>query len=72
MAIYHMDVKMIKRSEGQSAVGSSAYRARETLYDERLGMNHKYSHFKDLVDSEILIPENARDRFKTVERYGTK
>jgi len=64
MAIYHFRVGRIKRSDGQSAVGSAAWRARETLYDERLGKNHRYAHFKDLADSEILIPENAPEMFK--------
>lgn len=64
MAIYHLAVKTVKRSDGQSAVGSAAWHARETLYDERLGKKHRYGHFRDLADSEILIPENAPDRLK--------
>jgi ATP-dependent exoDNAse (exonuclease V) alpha subunit len=64
MAIYHIGVKTIGRSAGKSAVASAAWRSRETLFDERLGKKHKYSHFKDLVDSDILIPGNAPERWK--------
>lgn len=62
-----MRVGRIKRSDGQSVVGSAAWRARENLYDERLGKKHKYAHFKDLADSMILIPEHAPERLKDRE-----
>ena len=67
MAVYHLRVGRIKRSDGQSVVGSAAWRARENLYDERLGKRHKYAHFKDLADSMILIPEHAPERLKDRE-----
>ena len=64
MASYHFRMTIIKRSEGQSAVGSAAWRSRETLYDERLGKQHKYAHYKDLVDSMILVPAHAPERLR--------
>jgi len=67
MAVYHLRVGRIKRSDGQSVVGSAAWRARENLYDERLGKKHKYAHFKDLADSMIMIPEHAPERLKDRE-----
>jgi ATP-dependent exoDNAse (exonuclease V) alpha subunit len=67
MAIYHFQVRTIGRGKGKSAVASAAWRARESLYDERLGKTHNYSHFKDLAYSKILIPENAPERFKNRE-----
>lgn len=67
MAIYHLDVSTIGRSEGKSAVASAAWRSRCTLYDERLGKTHNYSRYEDLLFSEILIHENAPERFKDRE-----
>ena len=43
MAIYHCSVKIIGRSSGRSAVGSSAYRAGERLENERDGIIHDYT-----------------------------
>ena len=37
MALYHFHVTQIKRSAGQSAIGSAAYRAGEKLYCEYYG-----------------------------------
>lgn len=67
MAIYHLDVSTIGRSDGKSAVASAAWRSRSSLHDERLGKTHNYSRYEDLLFSEILIPENAPERFKDRE-----
>lgn len=50
-----------------SAVGGSAYRAREKIREERTGVIHDYSDRIDLVYAEILLPENAPSRWK--DRY---
>ena len=34
MALFHLSVTQTKRSAGQSAIASAAYRAGERLYDE--------------------------------------
>ena len=60
MAIYHLEGNIISRSQGRSSVASSAYRACERLVDEKTGLVHDFTNKRgDLVQSEILLPENA-------------
>jgi Ti-type conjugative transfer relaxase TraA len=59
MAIYHLHVKMISRSKGQSAVRSAAYRSASKLYDERLMETYNFKNKKDVVFSKIFIPDNS-------------
>ena len=37
MALFHFTVDQMKRSEGQSAIASAAYRSGERLYSEYYG-----------------------------------
>lgn len=59
MAIYHFSVQIISRSNGSSAVGSSAYRSGEKIEDERTGLIHDYTRKSGVEHTEILTPENA-------------
>jgi Ti-type conjugative transfer relaxase TraA len=59
MAIYHLTAKVISRARGQSVVASAAYRAGQTLADDRYGLTHDYTHKKGVEHSEILAPEGA-------------
>ena len=59
MALYHFHVTQIKRSAGQSAIASAAYRAGEKLYSEYYGETSDYSKKKGVICSEILLPPNA-------------
>ena len=70
MAIFHMEIRPIKRSAGQQATGAAAYRAGEKIHDERTGDVHNHSRRKDVRHSEIFLPSKldgakaawARDR----------
>ena len=64
MAIYHLVVKTISRSSGKNAVAASAWRARTTLYDEKLGKTHNYSRYDDLVHSEMVVPRDTPEGLK--------
>ncbi|WP_019220173.1 Ti-type conjugative transfer relaxase TraA [Bartonella florencae] len=56
MAIAHLQAKII--GAGKSAVVAAAYRHRTRMFDELEGSHtHKYDKDKDLVHSEINIPE---------------
>ncbi|MBQ7322221.1 MAG: MobA/MobL family protein, partial [Clostridia bacterium] len=44
MALYHFHVDQIKRSEGQSAIASAAYRAGEKLHSEYYGEDSDYTN----------------------------
>ena len=59
MAIYHCSVKTLSRSEGKSAVAAAAYRSGTLLYDERAGTRHDYSRRAGVLESFILLPEDA-------------
>lgn len=68
MSIYHCSAKVISRGNGQSAVASSAYRSRESLFDERENKTFNYSRKQDLVYKEIISPNNAPEWVKNRER----
>ncbi|MDR2558282.1 MAG: MobA/MobL family protein [Oscillospiraceae bacterium] len=63
MAIYHLSVKYVSRGQGRSAVGASAYRAGEKLYNEHDGLTHDYADKRGINFTEILLPENAPQEF---------
>lgn len=59
MAIFHLDFKIVKRSEGRSSVAKAAYHTRCRITDERTGDTYDYSHRTDLCGHFILAPVNA-------------
>ena len=59
MALFHFHVTQVKRSTGQSAVASAAYRAGEKLYNEYYGEFSDYTRKGGVVCSEILLPPRA-------------
>lgn len=64
VAIYHCSIKIIKRSEGRSAVAAAAYRSGEKLINEWDGMIHDYTKKRGIVHSEILLPDHAPSEFQ--------
>ena len=59
MALYHFHMAQVKRSAGQSAVASAAYRAGEKLYSDYYGESSDYTRKDGVVYSEILLPSHA-------------
>ncbi|ESL21005.1 MobA/MobL family protein [Escherichia coli] len=59
MAIFHLDFKIVKRSEGKSSVAKAAYHARCRITDERTGDTYDYSRRTDLYGHFILAPVNT-------------
>lgn len=59
MAIYHLSVKVLSRSQGQSAIFAAAYRAGERLKDERRNEVKDYSRRHRLLYKEILYPSET-------------
>ena len=59
MALFHLNVKQIKRSQGQSAIASAAYRSGERLYSEYYGEVSDYTNKGGVICSEILLPDHA-------------
>lgn len=61
MAIYHLSVKTISRSQGRSATAAAAYRAADEIIDERTGEIHDYQRKGGVEYTEIILPDNAPD-----------
>lgn len=54
-----MDVKIVARSAGHSAVAAAAYRAGERLLDDRHGRVQDYSRRGGVLHNEILAPDDT-------------
>lgn len=61
--LYGFDVRPISRLKDQSVCKTAAYILRENVRDEYQGKTHYYARGKDLLFSEILLPETAPKRF---------
>ena len=59
MAIYRFEAKVIARSQGRSATASAAYRAAQSIDDERTGTVFDYTRKRGVLSAEILTPPNT-------------
>ncbi|MGP6378758.1 MobQ family relaxase [Yersinia bercovieri] len=59
MAIFHLEFKIVKRSEGMSSCRKAAYHARCKITDDRTGNTYDFSHRIDLFHHQILAPVSA-------------
>lgn len=59
MAIFHLEFKIVKRSEGMSSCRKAAYHARCRITDDRTGNTYNFSHRTDLFHHQILSPDSA-------------
>ena len=59
MALFHLSVTQTKRSAGQSAIASAAYRSVEKLYSEYYGEHSDYTRKGGVICSDILLPSHA-------------
>jgi len=57
--IYHIDIKIISRGKGKSAVAAAAYRAGEKITNPYEGITHDYTRKIAIIHSEIMLSENA-------------
>lgn len=63
MAIFHLNLKTIGRSDGRSATAAAAYRAGERIADERTGLVFDFTRKRGVDGAEILTPDgNTIDR----------
>ncbi len=67
MADYHFSVTQIKRSAGQSAIASAAYRAGEKLHSDYYGEDSDYTKKIGVVFSDIILPANAPTEYSDRE-----
>lgn len=61
MASYHLEAKIMGRSDGRSAIAAAAYRAGAVLTDPETGQQHDYARKGGVVEAFILAPEAAPD-----------
>jgi hypothetical protein len=54
MAIFHLDFKIVKRSEGMSSCSKATYYNRSRITDDRTGNTYDFSHRTDLSHHQIL------------------
>ena len=59
MALFHFTVTQTKRSKGQSAIASAAYRSGEKLYSEYYDEYSDYTRKRGVICSDILLPPHA-------------
>ena len=55
----YFNIVTLKRSEGARIIYHAAYQSGERLYDERAHETHDYTDKKDVICTEILLPDNA-------------
>ena len=67
MASYHFHLAHVSRGAGQSAVAAAAYRAGECLRDDYYGEVHDFTKKGGVIMSEIILPDNAPERFTNRE-----
>ena len=75
MALFHLSVTQTKRSAGQSAIASAAYRSGEKLYSEYYGEYSDYTRKGGVICSDILLPSHAPPEYADIggpyQRCGT-
>ena len=59
MAIYHLSVKPISRTDGRSATAAAAYRAAAKISDARTGVLHDYTRKQGVVSVTLITPKLA-------------
>ena len=67
MAMYHLRVKYVKRSEGRSSVAAASYRSGTRMTDEREGKTHDYTRKQDIEHSEIVLPAHMPEELRQRE-----
>ena len=60
MAIFHCQAKAISRAVGRSATAAAAYRAGESITDERTGEVYDYEKKQGVEYKEIITPEGSQ------------
>lgn len=67
MQVISLNVGIISRRTGRSAVQMAAYCSRDKLYSDYTGKYYDYTNRKDLVYHEVMLPDSAPDTFHNSE-----
>jgi MobA/MobL family len=68
LAIFHLSVKAISRSDGRSATAAAAYRAGCKITDERTGNVHDYTRKTGIQSTDIVLPDGSPEWAKDREK----
>ena len=61
----HFDIRVVQRSEGQSAVAAAAYQSGEKLYSQYDKEIKSYDSKEGITHTEIMLPPNAPREYAT-------
>ncbi|MCC8121047.1 MAG: MobA/MobL family protein, partial [Oscillospiraceae bacterium] len=64
MAVYHLELQVISRGQGRSAVAAAAYRSGERIVNPWDGVEHDYTHKGGIVYKEIMLPNHAPTAYR--------
>ena len=59
MPVPHLEIRIVQRSKGSSAVAGAAYQAGEKLFSEYDQKMKNYLYKKEVVYTEVMLPTNA-------------
>ena len=59
MPVPHLEIRIVQRSKGSSAVAGAAYQAGEKLFSEYDQKMKNYLYKKEVVYTEVMLPANA-------------
>ena len=59
MPVPHLEIRIVQRSKGSSAVAGAAYQAGEKLFSEYDQKMKNYLYKKEVVYAEVMLPTNA-------------
>ena len=67
----HHDIKIVQRSNRQSAVAAAAYQSGERLFSEYDQKQKYYSEKRGIVHTEIMLPPHAPPEYADPTSCGT-
>lgn len=71
MAIYHLSVKMLSRSDGRDAVAAAAYRAGQKLKNEKTGETHDYTKKRNVIETTLIFPEKKNAKISREKLWNS-
>lgn len=61
--VYHLNVKLLRRSDGRSATAAAAYRSGSKITDVRTGLSWDYRRKKHVFALPLVLPEGTPAEF---------
>jgi ATP-dependent exoDNAse (exonuclease V) alpha subunit len=61
VAVFHLSVKVFKRSAGHVATQKAAYRSGQKIYDEHRGRTFDFTRKRGVIHAEVHAPDHAPD-----------